>query len=159
MQAFADKYVTAPVRVADVGSYDVNGTFRDLFPHCEYVGVDITAGPNVDRVVRPEDFGEGGFDVVVSGSCMEHVEDVRQWAMQCIGLAKPNGLFCIVAPHGNTVVAEHRHPVDCWRIFPDGMRWAFRDLEIIECRMDQVDTILIARRHPFDTRAVSEISR
>jgi SAM-dependent methyltransferase len=156
MRAFAAQYVITPARVADVGAYDVNGTFRPLFAHCEYVGIDLAAGPNIDRVVTADNFGEGGFDVVISGSCMEHVFDLHEWANQCVGLAKPGGLLCIVAPH---TWHEHRFPVDCWRVFPDGMRWLFRDLEIIECRADVTDTILIARRHPFDRRAVAEIFR
>jgi cephalosporin hydroxylase len=143
MKDFADRYVTEPGRVADVGAYDFNGNYRAFFPACEYTGIDLGPGPNIDRVVTPDDFGEGGFDVVVSGQCMEHVEDLRQWVAQCIGLAKPGGVLCIIAPN---TWPEHRHPVDCWRIYPDGMRWAFRELEILECRTVAEDTIMIARR-------------
>jgi len=156
MAAFAAQYVREPARVADIGAYDVNGTFRPLFQHCVYVGFDIAAGPNVDRVVPADNFGEETFDVVVSGSCMEHVLDLHQCANQCVSIARPGGLLCIVAPH---TWAEHRHPVDCWRVYPDGMRWLFRDLEIIDCRAERTDTILIARRHAFDARTRAAISR
>ena len=41
--------------VLDVGSYDVNGTYRPLFPAgWDYLGVDIEKGPNVDLVVAGE---------------------------------------------------------------------------------------------------------
>ncbi len=159
VDAFAKAYVREPCKVADVGSYDVNGTFRPIFPHCEYVGLDIAEGPGVDRVVKPYYFGEEQFDVVISGSAMEHVEDLKLWAGACISLMKPGGLICIVVPHGTSGFTEHRHPVDCWRIFPDGMKWLFRDygkLEILDCRMDARDTVMIARRDVSDTRNARE---
>jgi hypothetical protein len=31
---------------------------------------------------------------------------------------KKDGIICIIAPNG---FGEHRHPVDCWRFFSDGM--------------------------------------
>ena len=41
-----------PLSVLDVGSFDVNGTYRDLIPDAwSYVGLDIRPGPNVDVVV------------------------------------------------------------------------------------------------------------
>jgi SAM-dependent methyltransferase len=146
MVEFVVKYVREGARVADIGSGDVNGTFRHLFPHCEYVGLDVEAGPNVDRVITTSDFGEGGFDVVISGNTMEHVEDLSLWSNECIRLAKPGGYLCIIAPHGMGNFDEHFHPLDCWRIWPDGMRWLFRRTAIIECRRDQRDTVLIAQR-------------
>jgi SAM-dependent methyltransferase len=153
MAEFAAKHVNAPCRVADVGSYDVNGSFRAIFAHCEYVGLDIVPGPNVDRVVQPDYFGTDVFDVVVSGSCMEHVQNLHAWADQCVAITKPGGMLCIIVPHGMSGAPEHRHPVDCWRVWPDGMRWLFSDLEILDCRADRVDTVMIARRRETDARA------
>jgi hypothetical protein len=37
-------------RVLDVGSLDVNGNNRYLFDNCEYTGIDIGNGKNVDIV-------------------------------------------------------------------------------------------------------------
>jgi hypothetical protein len=36
--------------------------------------------------------------------------------------------------------------VDCWRIFPDGMKFLFRNTEILECYTGATDTCLIARK-------------
>lgn len=142
--------------VGDVGSYDVNGSFRPLFersPFRSYTGLDIADGPGVDEVVEPYDFGRDRFDVVISGSTMEHTQDVLRWASAVVAAVKPGGLVCIIAPH---TWQEHRHPFDCWRIFPDGMRYAFREralelgegepLRIIECSRNNADTWLYARK-------------
>jgi len=157
VDAFAKQYVRETCKVADVGSYDVNGTFRTIFPHCTYTGLDIAGGPGVDRVVKPYDFGDEQFDVVISGSAMEHVEDLKLWAAACISIMKPGGHICIVVPHGTSGFTEHRHPVDCWRVWPDGMRWLFRELLILDCRCDARDTVMIARRPEADTRSPDQV--
>ena len=36
---------------------------------------------------------------------------------------KPGGHCCIIAPSAGP---EHRYPVDCWRVYPDGLRAAAR---------------------------------
>jgi len=143
MKKFIEKYLTKKLyKVADVGSYDVNGTFKPLLEQWDYTGLDIEDGPNVDVVIEPYYFGEEQYDVVVSGNCMEHVEDLVQWADAIKDIVKPNGLLCITTPFK---INEHRHPVDCWRVMPDGMRFLFRDMEIIECGKEGIDTYLIAK--------------
>lgn len=147
MAMFAIKYARdAHLRVADVGSYDVNGTFRDIFEHCSYTGLDIAEGPGVDRIITIDDFGVEQYDCVISGSTMEHVEDMQQWMDNCVSITKPGGILCIIAPHGMSDFEEHFHPLDCWRIWPHGMRWLARKIEIIKCWRDIKDTVLIARK-------------
>lgn len=127
--------------VADIGSRDVNGTCRALFPGCEYTGLDIEAGKNVDRVVMPYFFGKQTFDVVISANVLEHVEDAQRWVDALRSICKPGALFCVVVPH---TLHEHRYPLDCWRIFPDGMRWLFRDCKcIVSCEAYEVDTRIV----------------
>jgi hypothetical protein len=85
MSYFVNKYLdqNKKLDIADIGSYDVNGSYKSLFENSkwQYYGVDLEAGPNVDYVVKaPFDFGlEKEFDVVVSGNCMEHVEAPWKW--------------------------------------------------------------------------------
>jgi hypothetical protein len=135
-----------PLNVLDVGSYDVNGTYKPIFllPDYTYTGIDITPGPNVDRVVEPYNFGPEQYDVVISGSCMEHVEDIFAWARALMQTCRVGGTICVTAPH---TWPQHRHPVDCWRIYPDGMRFAFRELKIFECECnDSGDTWIYATK-------------
>lgn len=143
MRLFVTKYVKPPCTVADIGSYDLNGTYKSLFNGCDYTGLDISAGPNVDRVIEQYDFGKQQYDVVISGQVLEHVEDTHSWRDAIIKITKPGGMLCIIAPH---TWIEHRFPKDCWRIFPDGMRWLFKELCILECIRGETDTVLIARK-------------
>jgi SAM-dependent methyltransferase len=119
--------------VLDVGSYDVNGTYRPLV-HSRgwcYTGLDITAGPNVD-VVAPDPyripFIDDRFDVVISGSTMEHVEAIWLWVPELARVIRPGGWLAIVT---HWKFPEHRYPVDCWRIMPDGMRFLFHETGVL----------------------------
>jgi hypothetical protein len=143
MRAFRDMYLSDGHRtVLDVGSLDVNGSYRDLFPApaWEYVGIDIKAGRNVDHVVQPYDWSAavspGEFDVVISGQCAEHVPDIYAWARQ-VGLAvRAGGMVCVIAPWK---WKQHRYPVDCWRLMPDGMRFLLGEvagLAVIEATIN-----------------------
>lgn len=116
-----------PVQALDVGAYDVNGTYRPLVTSLgwSYVGLDVSAGPNVDVVSRdPYHFPifDGSFDVVMTGSTMEHVEAIWLWVPELVRVLKPGGMLAIVT---HWQFPEHRYPVDCWRIMPDGMRYLF----------------------------------
>jgi hypothetical protein len=59
--------------VLDIGSMDINGNNRYLFDNCDYLGIDIGEGRNVD-IVCPGNFfrSEKEFDVVISTECFEH---------------------------------------------------------------------------------------
>ncbi len=123
-----------PARALDVGSFDVNGTYRPLVEGrgWEYVGLDVAAGPNVDVVASEPyrfPFEAGAFDVVLSGSTMEHVEAIWRWVPELARVLKPGGLLAIVT---HWQFMEHRYPVDCWRIMPDGMRFLFDQVGELE---------------------------
>jgi SAM-dependent methyltransferase len=123
--------IDQPLQIADVGAYDVSGmTLRPLFekPPWRYQGLDIEPGPNVDFVIPLEgewhNIPPGAFDIIVSVSTLEHTR--RPWLVmqQIARVLKPGGVACICAPYAWGL---HRHPIDCWRIFPDGMQTIVED--------------------------------
>ena len=59
------------------------------------------------------------FDVVLSGNVIEHVRKSWQWFRELARVCKPGGLVVTVAP---VSWGYHEAPVDCWRIYPEGMR-------------------------------------
>lgn len=113
--------------VLDVGSLNVNGTYRDMVQRrgWGYTGLDLTSGPNVDVVVRDMyhyPFDDAAFDIVLSGSTMEHVQAIWRWIPELARLVRPGGLLAVIT---HTQWVYHPYPVDCWRIMPDGMRYLF----------------------------------
>jgi O-antigen biosynthesis protein len=128
------------IKILDVGSYGVNGTYKEIFSdsgkYC-YTGLDVGPGPNVDYVPAdpyywPELHDES-FEVIISGQAFEHIEYPWLIIEEMNRVLKKNGLICIVAPSRGP---EHKYPVDCWRYYPDGFRalakWAH--LEVLEAK-------------------------
>jgi SAM-dependent methyltransferase len=142
MKYFVHKYLNTETKleILDIGSYDVNGSYKDLFqqPDWKYWGLDMIEGPNVDIVSKSAyEFGlEKQFDVVISGNCLEHVEAPWNWIKEVEKVIKPGGLLCIVTPFS---IGEHRYPVDCWRILPDGYKYLLEkesNFEVIESKLN-----------------------
>ncbi len=110
-----------PRTVMDVGSADVNGTYRPIWePGWDYTGVDIVKAKNVDIII-PESIVwdlDIKYGVVISGQTIEHVK--RPWVLvEAIGKhIVTGGLLFLSIPLRWGI---HRYPVDCWRVLPDGM--------------------------------------
>src|SRR5208283_1437369 len=76
------KFGFAAGRVLEVGSMDINGSIRPAFGDAsEYIGIDLTPGPGVDRVMSAHDLDQawpaGWFDTVVCCEMLEH--DPMPW--------------------------------------------------------------------------------
>lgn len=87
----------APEAVLEIGSHDVNGGVRDLFPTAtRYHGIDIAPGPGVDEVADAADWRAADrFDVVVSTEVLEHAprwRDVVRNAWDALG---PGGVLLL----------------------------------------------------------------
>lgn len=124
MQWFKDQYIkdVTGLHVLDVGSMNVNGTYKYIFQGQYYTGMDMDKGDNVDIVLEyPYDWSSiptDSYDVVISGQAFEHTEFFWVTIAEMTRVLKKDGLMCIIAPQG---FKEHRYPVDCYRFFSDGM--------------------------------------
>lgn len=154
------------LRILDIGSFDINGSYRPLFQNAnwDYKGADLTAGPNVD-IILPDPYSwrnirTHSFDMIISGQTFEHIEFFWLTWIEAIRVLKPGGLIFLIAPSQGP---EHRHPVDCWRFYPDGFRALakYGGLELLEVSTDWEqdiwgDTVGVFRksssagRMPFD---------
>ena len=61
-------------QVLEVGSLNINGTVRDFFTECHYVGLDVAEGKGVDIVCEGQNYDAPteSFDVTISCECFEH---------------------------------------------------------------------------------------
>jgi SAM-dependent methyltransferase len=129
MLAFKNRYLAgyqgSPLQILDLGSQDINGSYRPIFddPAWCYVGLDLSPGNNVDIVLNDpylwKPVRSASFDVVISGQALEHIEFFWLTMLEVARALKPGGLACIIAPSAGP---EHRYPVDCWRFYTDGMK-------------------------------------
>jgi len=78
--------------VLDVGSYDINGNNRFLFNNCNYMGIDVGTGDNVD-IVCPAHLHVGTYDTIVSTEALEHDKYYKESLIQIVHMLKPGGLY------------------------------------------------------------------
>jgi SAM-dependent methyltransferase len=111
------------VHVVEIGSQNVNGSLRSIFPSTwKYTGLDFAEGNGVDIILEKEytfPLDNESADMVITSSCFEHSEMFWLSFLEGIRILKPNGLFYINAPSGGHY---HGYPGDSWRFFPDAGR-------------------------------------
>ena len=143
-QRYLDRRETEDLHIYDLGSQDVNGSYRPLFSEqsWHYVGLDMAAGKNVDVVLQTpyawKEIASQSADVVVSGQAFEHIQYFWITMLEVARVLKPGGICCILAPSSGP---EHRYPLDCWRFYPDGMTSLahFAQMEVLEVSTEWED--------------------
>jgi len=86
-------------KVLDIGSLNVNGSNRYLFEECEYTGLDVAEGKNVDVGCIAHEYNEPeeSFDVIISTNAMEHDMYYKLTLQKMVFLLKSGGLLLFSA--------------------------------------------------------------
>lgn len=133
--------ITAPV--VEVGSRhyaaDSSSDYRSLCAGLGYVGVDLSAGQNVDIVMDMSgDFsaidgalGGARFGTAICASVLEHVENVWGMAQNISRLVAPGGHLFVSVP---MTWRFHGYPSDYWRFTPNAVRVLFPQFEFDDTR-------------------------
>lgn len=104
--------------VLEVGSRDYGSTasFRDVFAGNEYIGVDLSAGKDVDRVIDlaagTGDLPDAYFALTICCSVLEHVRRPWDMAENLTRLVRPDGAIYVAVPW---VWRYHPYPDDYFR--------------------------------------------
>ena len=82
-------------RVLEVGSLNINGSVRDFFSNCSYVGIDIAPGKDVDVVCQGQEYAaaDGSFDQVISCEAMEHNPHWKETFDNMVRICRPGACF------------------------------------------------------------------
>ena len=78
------------------------------------------------------------YDTLVSGQVIEHVGRIWSWMRELARVTKPGGIIVTINP---VSWPYHEAPIDCWRIFPEGMKSLCEDagLTVEECRFESLE--------------------
>lgn len=89
-------------KVLDCGSLDINGNNRFLFTECDYIGIDVGAGANVDYIslIHNWDEPDGHYDTIISTEAFEHDPFWKESIANIIRLLRPGGLFIFTCASG-----------------------------------------------------------
>jgi len=142
-QRFSDFF--SGVRVLEVGARNINGSFREEFQNCDYVGVDCCAGDGVDVVCLGHEFQAepGSFDVVYSAETFEHDPYAEKTVARMSHLLRPGGLFFMTCAGSGR--AEHGTSRTGKRYGPDAhyyqnvtMRQFLQWIHADQCKFDEI---------------------
>lgn len=105
-------------KVIDFGSLDINGSNRELFVDCDYTGLDIGPGKNVDVVSKAHEYDapDQSYDVVISTEMFEHDKFLNLSFKNIVRVLKPGGLLLFTcagpgrAEHGTRRTSPHDSP-------------------------------------------------
>lgn len=123
--------------VSDRNELNWRGLITKRFDgRARFVGIDLLAGPDVDRQVDicassqtiTSAVGREGFDLVICCHVLEHVPVPQRAARNIETLLRPGGLAYISTPWSQ---AFHAAPDDYWRFSRRGLGLLFRRLEIL----------------------------
>lgn len=117
-----DRLSEAPdVQVLDIGGKDINGNYQPIFGEerfC-YRVADMSPGKGVD-IVQTDPYHiplpDSSIDIVLSGQMLEHCEFFWEAFKEMVRILRPDGFIFLIAPSAGAI---HRHPVDCYRFYPD----------------------------------------
>jgi hypothetical protein len=85
------------VTTIDVGSKNINGTNRWLFPCSRYIGIDLSDGPNVDVIGRGHEVLPllPAADTIISTEALEHDYTYNLTLRAMYAALKPGGLMIV----------------------------------------------------------------
>lgn len=154
VQGLAERFELRPGGVLEVGSLDVNGSYRNLeaFAGAVWLGVDEVGGEGVDVVGRfwrlaEERDWSGMWDLVLSGQALEHDPEPWTTVPAMAACTRPGGHVLLVAPF----TYPFHHPPDYWRFTDQGLAQLFRPNlpgEVVGQGMREGDAWCVWRRHP-----------
>ena len=105
-------------RVVEVGSGDMNGTVRQLFPASDYVGVDLRIGAGMEILgdARALPLQSDSCDLVLCLSVLEHVRCWRRIVLEIGRVLRLKGVAIITA--AATGYPEHAGGTDYYGAIP-----------------------------------------
>ena len=135
------------IKMLEVGSLNINGTMKIHFNECEYVGVDVDAGKDVDLVCEGQfvDHADGTYDTTGSCNCFEHNPHWVETFANMYRMAKKNALVFVSVPttgrpeHGTTAVCPQDRPLTIaigWDYYKNLTEQDFRDNFDIDSMFD-----------------------
>lgn len=150
---YGAEYIPPGSRVLEIGPDTVpTSTYR------QRTGVDVACWDTLDFAGRPGvTYGttdpyrfplpDDSYDVVLSGQVIEHVPKTWRWMPELARVVRPGGVVITVAP---VSWPYHEAPVDCWRMYPEGLKALYDDagLDVLVAEWGSVELEPLVDRLP-----------
>ena len=161
-ETYARPYFQAGMRVLEIGPDLAPSTFETLVgdDSIKWDTVDLADGhvhaPSQLTYTATSEYEfpieDDLYDIVVSGNVIEHVRRVWRWMPEVARVCKVGGLVITVNP---VSWPYHEAPVDCWRIYPEGMRALYEEasLTVLVSQLDALEAKRSGRRRLLPGRS------
>ena len=146
------------MRVLEIGPDRHPSTYRQIVGDQSIVWetIDLFESPKLTYRAENEysfPIADNTFDIVVSGQVIEHVRKIWTWIKELSRVCKVGGSVITINPVN---WPYHEAPIDCWRIYPEGMKALYEegnltvDLSVAESLDSRaLDTITIGVKKPY----------
>ncbi len=132
---YAKSYFQSGMSVLEVGPDKVPSTIEKMVGdpkiRWEYLGYGDTILPVTHRTQNDTIYPleSNSYDIVLAANVIEHVRQIWIWVKELARLCRPGGYVVLISLVSWT---HHKAPVDCWRVYPDGMRVLFDEAGLME---------------------------
>jgi SAM-dependent methyltransferase len=140
------------MRILEIGPESFPSTCQRLTQHLapEWHTLDVSENPLLTYPASREysfDIPDESYDVVISANVIEHVKKPWRWIPELARVARHGGLVITVNP---VSWIYHEAPVDCWRIYPEGMRALYEEagLTVTLSRWESLEAPHFRRHYP-----------
>jgi SAM-dependent methyltransferase len=139
---YALEYFSSGQQVLEIGPNTIPSTYRRIVDDdsLAWDTLDLHPRPNITYCGSEYEFPieDGAYDFVLSGQVIEHVPRIWVWIREVARVCKEGGLVVTINP---VSWPYHEAPVDCWRIYPEGMRALYEEagLEVLLSRWESLE--------------------
>jgi SAM-dependent methyltransferase len=128
-EKYAKSFFQDGQRVLEIGPDVIPTSHQQLFKDIslQWDTADLFDRPDVTYKFDDEyscPIPDNSYDITLSSSVIEHVRKPWRWISELARITRPGGLVITVNPVSWDF---HEAPVDCWRIYPDGMRALYEE--------------------------------
>jgi SAM-dependent methyltransferase len=154
---YALPFFGAGTRVLEVGPDGVPSTYEAIVRRERGGGgpaawhtVDLATRPGMTHRAKTEyefEIADGSYDVVLSGQVLEHVRKPWRWLPELARVCRSGGHVITISP---VSWPYHEAPVDCWRIYPEGLRALHEEarLDVVSVRWESLEERGLLPRWP-----------
>lgn len=120
------------MKVLEIGPDAFPSTYCKLVarPSLEWHTIDIYDSDQLSFRATDEyrfPIDDNQYDLVFSAQVIEHVRKIWRWMPEVARVCRPGGTIITINP---VSFRYHEAPVDCWRIYPEGMRALYEEAGI-----------------------------
>src|SRR5665213_42823 len=128
IQKYAKPYFKKGFKVLEIGPDQIPSTIENLVGESlTWHTLNIFDDPRLTFPSSPEytfPIGDEEYDIVISANVIEHVKMIWGWVPELATVTKKGGHVITVNP---VSWGYHEDPVDCWRIYPEGMKSLYHE--------------------------------